>query len=149
MEWPSNGSENLLPKAASLRLLTGAHCVDSCNFGMSNHLLKIPLLTGCKARLAAYSEVLVLDWTGKGQTGPRQRSCEGSAEAEDRDGEDLVRVPQVSGSGWKLACPISPQHRHLLFQMQPEKGPVRLLNCCNHEEEDRTSSSSLRRSQGS
>lgn len=139
MEWPSEGSENLLPKTASLHLLTDACCVDSCCFDMSNHLRTIPLLPGCEARLASYSKVLVLDWTRKGQTGPRQRPCEGSAQAENRDGEDLVRIPQVSGKGWErvgAGSPISPQRRHLLSKHSLEKDPIKLPTCQSHDEEN-------------
>lgn len=103
---------------------------------MSNHLRKMPLLPGCKARLASYSKVLVLDWTRKGQTGPRQRPCEGSAQAENRDREDLVRVPQVSGKGWERVCPMSPQRRHLLSKRSLEKDLVKLPHCQSHDEKN-------------
>lgn len=51
-------------------------------------LFQTPLLTDRKARLASYSQMLVLNWTRKGQAGSRQRPCEGGAEAENRGGED-------------------------------------------------------------
>lgn len=96
----------MLPKATSLHLVTDAHVVDRCHLDMSFSLLTAPLLTGCKARLASDAKVPVLNWPRKGQAGPRQRPCERSAEAENRDGEDLVRVPQVSGEGMETGVPV-------------------------------------------
>lgn len=81
--------------------LSGDRCrlCEQLSLWLVRHFLKAPLLTGCKARPASYSKVLVLNWTRKGQTGSWQRPRERSAEAENRGGEDLVRVPQVSGEG--------------------------------------------------
>lgn len=86
-------------------------------------LFQTPLLTEREARLASYSEMLVLNWTRKGQAGSRQRPCEGGAEAENRDGEDLVCVPQVSGQRWGQGSPVPPQHHQPLFQTQPRERP--------------------------
>lgn len=114
---------NSVPICCSRQMVTDAHFVDSCHLDMSFRLLKTPLLTGCKARLASDAKVPVLNWPRKGQAGPRQRPRERSAEAENRDGEDLVCVPQVSGEGVGAGVPTSPQHRHLLSQTQPDGRP--------------------------
>lgn len=111
------------------------------HFDTSMHLLTAPLLTGCKARLASYSKVLVLNWTREGQTGPRQRPGEGGAEAENRDGENLVCVPQVRGKCRRRGCltllvvTVRPSKRRL------DKGLAGFPSCQNHGEENQASAS--------
>lgn len=89
--------------------------------------------------------MLVLDWTRKGQTGSRQRPGEGGTEAEDRDGEDLVCVPQVSGQGWGRGAPPLHDTAICYSKHRLEGRGVRLPSYKNDDEENTVFSSSLRR----
>lgn len=84
------------PRTAALWPERMAHAVRAVSLAVSSCLLKVLLLSGCQARPAANPQVPVLNRERKGEAGPGQRSGEGSPEAENRDGEAPVRVPQVS-----------------------------------------------------
>lgn len=91
--------------------------------------------------------MLVLDWTRKVKQ-VQTKAYEGGTEAEDRDGEDLVCVPQVSGqvvgTGSPTSCTCT--HCHLLFRKHSGGTPASGSPVIKNDDEENTVfSSSLRR----